>query len=136
MILSNTGYFLLILLLILSFFYTFVMSSWTRNMKNCCRYILLVLFLFTGADLFASVYNGGLYFKSHSAPSVDRTSLTLNDDKPFDVSNEFTISFQMWVRNNEPDFGSILHLYTNTNQLVRFSFVAWGRRHYPALVFN
>lgn len=89
-------------------------------MKNCCRYILLVLFLFTGADLFASVYNGGLYFKSHSAPSVDRTSLTLNDDKPFDVSNEFTISFQMWVRNNEPDFGSILHLYTNTNQLVRF----------------
>ena len=64
-------------------------------MKNCCRYILLVLFLFTGADLFASVYNGGLYFKSHSAPSVDRTSLTLNDDKPFDVSNEFTISFQM-----------------------------------------
>lgn len=105
-------------------------------MKNCCRYILLVLFLFTGADLFASVYNGGLYFKSHSAPSVDRTSLTLNDDKPFDVSNEFTISFQMWVRNNEPDFGSILHLYTNTNQLVRFSFVAGGRRHYPALVFN
>ncbi len=105
-------------------------------MKNCCRYILLVLFLLTGADLFASVYNGGLYFKSHSAPSVDRTSLTLNDDKPFDVSNEFTISFQMWVRNNEPDFGSILHLYTNTNQLVRFSFVAGGRRHYPALVFN
>ena len=42
----------------------------------------------------------------------------------------------MWVRNNEPDFGSILHLYTNTNQLVRFSFVAGGRRHYPALVFN
>ena len=105
-------------------------------MKNSCRYILLVLFLFTGGNLLASIYNGGLYFRSHSAPSVDRTSLTLNDDKPFDVNNEFTISFQMWVRNNEPDFGSILHLYTNTNQLVRFSFVAGGRRHYPALVFN
>ena len=86
-------------------------------MKNCCRYILLVLFLFTGADLFASVYNGGLYFKSHSAPSVDRTSLTLNDDKPFDVSNEFTISFQMWVRNNEPDF-RITTIAMNTSGLL------------------
>lgn len=106
-------------------------------MKNYCRYILLVFFLFIGANSFASVYNRGLYFKSHFAPSTDRTSLILDENKPFEIENEFTISFQMWIRNKEPDFGSILHLYTNTNQLIRFSFVAGGERlHYPALVFN
>ena len=106
-------------------------------MKNYCRYILFSFLLLAGVNLFASVYNSGLYFKSHSAPSTERTSLILDENKPFEVENEFTISFQMWVRNNEPDFGSILHLYTNTNQLIRFSFVAGGERlHYPALVFN
>ena len=95
-------------------------------MKNYCRYILFSFLLLAGVNLFASVYNSGLYFKSHSAPSTERTSLILDENKPFEVENEFTISFQMWVRNNEPDFGSILHLYTNTNQLIRFSFVAGG----------
>ena len=106
-------------------------------MKNYFRYILLVFLLLAGANLFASVYNSGLYFRSHFAPSTDRTSLLLNENNPFEIKNEFAISFQMWVRSNEPDFGSILHLYTNTNQLIRFSFVAGGERlHYPALVFN
>ena len=106
-------------------------------MKNYCRYILLVFLLLAEANLFASVYNSGLYFRSHFAPSTDRTSLILDENNPFEIENEFAISFQMWVRNNEPDFGSILHLYTNTNQLIRFSFVAGGERlHYPALVFN
>lgn len=106
-------------------------------MKNYCRYILFSFLLLAGVNLFASVYNSGLYFKSHSAPSTERTSLILDENKPFEVENEFTISFQMWVRNNEPDFGSILHLYTNTNQLIRFSFVAGGERlHYPALVLQ
>lgn len=106
-------------------------------MKNYCRYIFLVFLLLAGTNLLASVYNSGLYLKSHSAPSTERTSLALDENKFFEIQNELAISFQMWVRNNEPDFGSILHLYTNTNQSIRFSFVAGGeRRHYPALVFN
>ena len=40
----------------------------------------------------------------------------------------------MYVRANEHDFGTILHLHTNTNQFIRFSFVAGG--HFPALVLN
>ena len=40
------------------------------------------------------------------------------------------------MRTNEPDFGSILHLHTNTNQYIRFSFVAGEERHFPALVLN
>ncbi len=107
-------------------------------MKNYCRYILFSFLLLAGVNLFLppSII-ADFIFKSHSAPSTERTSLILDENKPFEVENEFTISFQMWVRNNEPDFGSILHLYTNTNQLIRFSFVAGGERlHYPALVFN
>lgn len=106
-------------------------------MKNYCRYILLVFLLLVETGLFASTYNRGLYFKSHFVPSNERTSLLLDDNKPFEAENEFSVSFQMWVRNNEPDFGTILHLYTNGSQVVRFSFVAGeGKLHYPALVFN
>lgn len=106
-------------------------------MRNNYRYILFLFFLFLWENLFALTYNNGLYFKSHLAPSTERTSLSLDEDKPFKVVNELAISFQMWVRKAEPDFGSILHLYTNTNQSIRFSFVAGGERmHYPALVFN
>lgn len=42
----------------------------------------------------------------------------------------------MYVRANEHDFGTILHLHTNTNQFIRFSFVAGEERHFPALVLN
>lgn len=106
-------------------------------MRNNYRYILFLFFLLLWENLFALTYNSGLYFKSHFAPSTERTSLSLDEDRPFEVANELTISFQMWVRKAEPDFGSILHLYTNTNQSIRFSFVAGGeRKHYPALVFN
>lgn len=60
----------------------------------------------------------------------------LDDNQPFPIKNDFTISFQIYVRTNEPDFGSILHLHTNTNQYIRFSFVAGEERHFPALVLN
>lgn len=106
-------------------------------MKNYCRYILLVFLLLAETGLFASTYNRGLYFKSHFTPSNERTSLLLDENNPFEAGNEFSVSFQMWVRNNEPDFGTILHLYTNGSQVIRFSFVAGeGKLHYPALVFN
>ena len=42
----------------------------------------------------------------------------------------------MYVRANEHDFGTILHLHTNTNQFIRFSFVAGEERHFPALGLN
>lgn len=84
----------------------------------------------------SSLYDYGLYLKSHAVPAVERTTLYLDDNQPFPIKNNFTISFQIYVRTNEPDFGSILHLHTNTNQYIRFSFVAGEERHFPALVLN
>lgn len=78
----------------------------------------------------------GLHFKSHSVPGNERTSLSLDENSPFYVENEFIIDFQMWVR-NEPDFGAILHLCTNENQFLHFVFAAGdNNRNFPALVFN
>ena len=78
----------------------------------------------------------GLHFKSPSVPGNERTSLSLDENFPFQVENEFIIDFQMWVR-NEPDFGAILHLCTNEKQFLHFVFAAGdNNRNFPALVFN
>jgi len=84
----------------------------------------------------SSLFDYGLYLKSHTVSGVERTSLYLDDNQPFSIKNDLIISFQLYVRANEPDFGSILHLQTNTNQFVRFSFVAGEGMHFPALVLN
>lgn len=78
----------------------------------------------------------GLRFNSHLVPGNERTSLFLDEDSPFLVDHDFSIDFQMWVR-NEPDFGAILHLCTNENQFLHFVFAAGdNNRNFPALVFN
>ncbi|NDV81734.1 hypothetical protein [Bacteroides sp. 51] len=102
------------------------------------RLLILILLLYCSADGIdaSSLHDYGLYFKSHSVPAEQRTSLFLDNNLPFPIKNEFAVSFQMYVRNNEPDFGSILHLHTNTQQLIRFSLVAGEGSHFPALVFN
>lgn len=98
---------------------------------------LVLLLLCMGSKMNASsVYDYGLHLKSHSVPGIERTSLYLDDNQPFSINNDFIISFQLYIRANEPDFGSILHLHTNTGQLIRFSFVAGEGRHFPALVLN
>ena len=84
----------------------------------------------------SSLYDYGLSLKSHAVPGIERTTLYLDDNQPFSIKNDFIISFQMYVRANEHDFGTILHLHTNTNQFIRFSFVAGEERHFPALVLN
>lgn len=94
------------------------------------------MFLCFGRFESAGLYRLWPLFKSHSAPGNERTSLALDENSPFRVKNEFTIDFQMWVR-NEPDFGAILHLCTNENQFLHFVFAAGdNNRNFPALVFN
>ena len=80
-------------------------------MRNNLLIWILCFFALGDLKVLAST-DYGLYFKSHSAPGNERTSLALDENSPFRVKNEFTIDFQMWVR-NEPDFGAILHLCTN-----------------------
>lgn len=94
-----------------------------------------MFFSFGGLKLMAST-DYGLHFNSHSVPGNERTSLSLDQNSPFTVKNDFAIDFHMWVR-NEPDFGAILHLCTNENQFLHFVFAAGdNNKNFPALVFN
>jgi len=106
------------------------------TMKYQQPLLILILLCLVGKLDASSLYDYGLYLKSHAVSGVERTTLYLDDNRPFPIKNDFTISFQIYVRANEPDFGSILHLHTNTNQYIRFSFVAGEERHFPALVLN
>mgnify|MGYP000112679237 CR=1 FL=1 len=103
-------------------------------MRYQLQILLSVLLCMVGKVDASSLYDYGLSLKSHSVPGIERTTLYLDDNQPFSIKNDFIISFQMYVRANEHDFGTILHLHTNTNQFIRFSFVAGG--HFPALVLN
>ena len=105
-------------------------------MKYQLQILIFVLLCLVGKLDASSLYDYGLHLKSHTVSAIERTSLFLDDNQPFPIKNDFTISFQMYIRANEPDFGSILHLYTNTNQYIRFLFVAGEERHFPALVLN
>lgn len=106
-------------------------------MKQSRLYTLIfILSYLTGGLQASTLYNYGLYFKSHAVSGVERTSLYLDDNHPFPIKESFTVSFQLYVRDYEPDFGSILHLQTNTGQLIRLSFVAGKESHFPALVLN
>lgn len=107
-----------------------------KTMRHRLLILILLLFGFADSTDAFTLYDYGLYFKSHSVPGDERTSLFLDNNRPFPIKDEFIVSFQMYVRNNEPDFGSILHLRTNTQQLIRLSLVAGEGNHIPALVFN
>ncbi|MDU1769415.1 MAG: hypothetical protein E6796_14090 [Bacteroides sp.] len=105
-------------------------------MRYQLQILLSVLLCMVGKVDASSLYDYGLSLKSHSVPGIERTTVYLDDNQPFSIKNDFIISFQMYVRANEHDFGTILHLHTNTNQFIRFSFVAGEERHFPALVLN
>ena len=105
-------------------------------MKYQLQILLSVLLCMVGKVDASSLYDYGLSLKSHAVPGIEKTTLYLDDNQPFSIKNDFIISFQMYVRANEHDFGTILHLHTNTNQFIRFSFVAGEERHFPALVLN
>ncbi len=105
-------------------------------MKYQLQLLILTLLCLAGRLDASSLYDYGLYFKSHAVPAAERSTLYLDDNQPFSVKNDFTISFQIYIRANEADYGSILHLKTDTGQLIRFSFVAGEQSHAPALILN
>ncbi len=104
---------------------------------KCKELILLFLFCWPLGIKAASLHDYGLYFNSYHVPVNERTTLSLEDGKPYPVKDNLVISFYMLVRDREPDFGSILHLTTNENQVIHFSLMAAdGHLNYPALVFD
>lgn len=77
-------------------------------MKYQLQILIFVLLCLVGKLDASSLYDYGLHLKSHTVSAIERTSLFLDDNQPFPIKNDFTISFQMYIRANEPDFGSIL----------------------------
>lgn len=79
------------------------------------KIIYLIIFLLVNINLFSreDVKEYGLYFNSYNVPTNQRTSLILNNNKPFKIDNEITLNFKILIR--EKSFGSILDLKTNTN---------------------
>ena len=90
-------------------------------MKYQLQLLILLLLCLAGRLDASSLYDYGLYFKSHAVPAAERSTLYLDDNQPFSVTNDFSISFQIYIRANEADYGSILHLKTDNGQLIRFS---------------
>ncbi len=105
-------------------------------MKYQLQLLIFILLCLAGRLDASPLYDYGLYLKSHAVPAPERSTLYLDDNQPFSVKNDLTISFQIYIRANEADYGSILHLKTDKGQIIRFSFVAGEQNHAPALMLN
>ena len=105
-------------------------------MKYQLQLLIFILLCLAGRLDASPLYDYGLYLKSHAVPAPERSTLYLDDNQPFSVKNDLTISFHIYIRANEADYGSILHLKTDKGQIIRFSFVAGEQNHAPALMLN
>lgn len=101
-------------------------------MKKRCIHLIL-LCLLTTVQLVATNY--GLHFNSHSSPASQRTSLWLNNGKPFVFNEEFTLRFSIALR-QEPIFGNIFCIQTNDGQTISVVFSNDGNTNMPALIVN
>ena len=81
-------------------------------MKYQLQLLIFILLCLAGRLDASPLYDYGLYLKSHAVPAPERSTLYLDDNQPFSVKNDLTISFQIYIRANEADYGSILHLKT------------------------
>ena len=79
-------------------------------MKYQLQLLIFILLCLAGRLDASPLYDYGLYLKSHAVPAPERSTLYLDDNQPFSVKNDLTISFQIYIRANEADYGSILHL--------------------------
>lgn len=84
--------------------------------------------------MYADNLSSGLFFQSHSFPGQERTGLTLNNDRSFELPDEATISFDMLVR-PEIIFGYVTRIITDTNHNIDLVFsVSEQDVRYPSLV--
>ncbi len=97
--------------------------------------IIFIISLAVSIKLQAAV-EYGLHFKSHYHTAVERTGVSLNDGRPFHMKKDFTIDFQMMLR-DEPDYGIILNVTTNDSQKIHLMLAAGSDEvNYPAIVMN
>lgn len=78
----------------------------------------------------------GLYFKSSDYPAEERTTLTLNNGKPFEIKEQLEMAFNMDLR-KKPFFGNIFCIKTNDGKHIDAIFsVQDGDMYKPTLVVD
>jgi two-component SAPR family response regulator len=81
------------------------------------RGILLLFFLITNL-IYGQLSQTGLYFYSHDYNIDKRTSLVLNNEKPYNLDNQdcFSIECDILLRNELIKFGYIFRIISNKNE--------------------
>ena len=100
-------------------------------MKYQLQLLIFILLCLAGRLDASPLYDYGLYLKSHAVPAPERSTLYLDDNQPFSVKNDLTISFQIYIRANEADYGSILHLKTDKGQIYAFRLLQASKTMLP-----
>ena len=67
-------------------------------MKYQLQLLIFILLCLAGRLDASPLYDYGLYLKSHAVPAPERSTLYLDDNQPFSVKNDLTISFQIYIR--------------------------------------
>lgn len=85
------------------------------NAGNIKYFLLAVLIFFMSGEISAQI--SGLGFSSHADLKENRTRLDLNPNHFFSFRGDFTISFSMMLRQNEPAyFGYIIRIIDDKNE--------------------
>ena len=97
---------------------------------------ILTLFLSLGYISANNNIKYGLHMKTYPYDDWERTSLVLENKKPYKFSSETSLSFDLYIRNEHP-FGMVSRLITSQNEVIDFYIVIGenGNR-YPTLVIN
>lgn len=100
------------------------------------RKLILLLSIFIPTLLNASEPSYGLHFKSHKYLGAERTSLILNENNPFKLNKEISLSFDISLR-NELIFGTVFKIISDTQDVVSLNFTADEKNNqYPILLIN
>lgn len=101
------------------------------------KFILLSLLLSCFITTHAKDINTGLFINSNHYKGEKRTSLSLENEKPISLKKETKLSFDMYIRNENPVFGFVFRIVTNTQENIDLVFSpGFGFGNTLALVIN
>lgn len=108
-----------------------------KRISFLMRKILSILFLVNFIILQANDFNDyGLRFISYENRGKDRTSLVLNNNQPFDIEKEISLSFDLLPRKGNV-FGNVVRIVSNTNENITMGFIfGENNKPYPCISIN
>ena len=100
------------------------------------KVLLLTTFIIVLGNTIHGGNDYGLFIKAYPSSDREKTSLVLENDKPVRLDKETTLSFDMYVR-EENVFGVVFRAITNNKNNIDFAFTVGERnKRYPMLVIN